>query len=120
MKNKDIAINFLSMASSGKVVEAYEKFVHKNFKHHLMYFKGDRESFMNAMLDNSKQFPNKVYQALRAIEEDNLVVVHGKVILDSRVFGVIHIFRFEERMIIESWEASQEELKDSQNENGLF
>jgi hypothetical protein len=40
--------------------------------------------------------------------------------LAPTVFGVIHIFRFEGDKIIESWEASQEELKDSPNANGLF
>ena len=38
----------------------------------------------------------------------------------GRVDEVIHIFRFEGDKIIESWEASQEALKDSPNDNGLF
>jgi hypothetical protein len=48
------------------------------------------------------------------------VTVHGKVTLIPKIYGVIHIFRFEEDKIIESWEASQEALDDSPNENGLF
>jgi hypothetical protein len=33
---------------------------------------------------------------------------------------LIHIFRFEEDLIIESWEASQEAIADMPNEYGLF
>jgi predicted ester cyclase len=47
--------------------------------------------------------------------------VHGKVALTpEQVFSVIHILRFEDDKIIESWEASQEVLKDSPNKNGAF
>ena len=58
---------------------------------------------------------------LRTLEDGDLVAVHGKVSLSpEKVYSVIHIFRFEDDKIIESWEASQEELKDSPNKNGLF
>jgi predicted SnoaL-like aldol condensation-catalyzing enzyme len=58
---------------------------------------------------------------LRVLEDGDLVAVHGKVSLspDSQ-WSVIHIFRFESDKIIESWEASQEALKDAPNENGIF
>jgi len=111
----------LSLASSGEVLKAYEQFIHPQFRHHNAYFKGDRESFLKAMEENAQQFPNKTYETLRVLEDGNLVAVHGKVVLspDSQ-WSVIHIFRFENNKIIESWEASQEVLKDSPNENGLF
>ena len=120
MKKKEIAISFLNQASSGKVREAYERFVHRDFTHHNVWFKGDRESFLKAMDENARQFPDKTYDVLRALEDGDLVTVHGKVGLAGKVYSVIHIFRFDGEKIIESWEASQEELKDSPNENGLF
>jgi len=72
------------------------------------------------MEENARQFPDKTYEVLHALEDGDLVAVHGKVVLIPKVYGVIHIFRFKGDKIIESWEASQEELKDSPNENGLF
>lgn len=121
MSKKTIAIEFLKMASSGKVKEAYDRYVHPDFKHHNAYFKGDRETLMEEMEKNFHKMPNKTYETLRALEEGDLVAVHGKV---SNVFGkdwsVIHIFRFEDDKIIEEWEASQEDIKDSQNANGVF
>jgi len=73
------------------------------------------------MEEHAQQFPNKTYESLRVLEDGNLVAMHGKVNLspDSQ-WSVIHLFRFEDDQIIESWEASQEELKDSPNEDGLF
>lgn len=121
MSKKDIAISFLRLASSGQVREAYEQFVHPEFRHHNAYFKGDRDSFLDAMEENAREFPNKTYETLRVLEDGDLVAVHGKVALspDSQ-WSVIHIFRFADDKIIEEWEASQEVLKDSPNENGIF
>lgn len=121
MNKKDIAESFLKLASSGKVREAYEKFVHLDFHHHNAYFKGDRETLLLGMEENAKKFPNKTYETLRALEDGDLVAIHGKVALSpDKQFSVIHIFRFEGDLIIEEWEAGQEVLKDSPNENGIF
>jgi predicted SnoaL-like aldol condensation-catalyzing enzyme len=120
MRKKNISISFLTLASSGKVTEAFERYIHPDFKHHLVFFKGDRESFLKAMEENVRQFPDKTYETKHALEDSDLVAVHGKVVLVPKVYGVIHIFRFKGDKIIESWEASQEELKDSPNENELF
>ncbi len=122
MTKKEKAIAFLTLASSTseKVVEAFDLFVHPSFIHHLIYFKGDRESFKTAMIENCEAFPDKRYETLHALEDGDFVSVHGKVELGDKVYGLIHLFRFEEGLIIESWEASQEELDDMPNEYGLF
>jgi predicted SnoaL-like aldol condensation-catalyzing enzyme len=121
MNKKDIATEFLKMASSGKVKEAYDNYVHQDFFHHNAYFKGDRATLLKGMEDNAKQFPDKKYETLRALQEEDLVAVHGKITLSSdKIFSVIHIFRFKDGKIIEEWEGGQELLKDSPNENGIF
>ena len=121
MSKKEAAIEFLRLASSGKVREAYDKFVSPKFRHHNPYFKGDRESLLKGMEGDVRQFPDKTYKALHALEDGDLVAVHGKVTLTpNSQSSVIHIFRFEGGKISESWEASQQVLKDSPNENGMF
>lgn len=121
MGRKEDATSFLQLASAGKVRKAYEKHIHPDFIHHNIYFKGDRESFLIAMEENAREYPNKKYQTLRTLEDGDLVAVHGRVDLSPEmVFGVIHIFRFADDKIIEAWEASQQTLKDSPNEHGLF
>src|SRR5262249_31243552 len=121
MTKKDIALAFLNMATLGKVREAYEKYVHPDFVHHNAYYKGDRETLLRGMEENAEQFPDKTYEPLRTLEDGDLVAVHGRVkgVLSSD-WSVIHIFRFREDKIIEEWEASQQTLKDSPNENGIF
>jgi predicted SnoaL-like aldol condensation-catalyzing enzyme len=121
MSKKEIAESFLKLASSGKVREAYAKHVHPQFRHHNAYFKGDRQSLLAGMEENAKQFPGKTYETLRALEDGDLVAIHGRVAFapDSQ-WSVIHIFRFEGDLIIEEWEASQEEFQESPNENGIF
>jgi len=121
MNLKEIAVSFLKLASSGEVREAYDKYIHPKFVHHNAYFKGDRESLLKGMEENAQAFPDKSFEVLRVLQDGDLVVVHGRVTMSPEsCWSVIHIFRFEKNMIAELWEASQEVLKDSPNENGLF
>ncbi|MBX6379425.1 MAG: nuclear transport factor 2 family protein [Thermoflavifilum aggregans] len=118
---KQIAASFLQLASSGKIAEAYARYIHPGFIHHNPYFKGDRASFMQAMEENARQFPEKRYEVLRTLEDGDLVAIHGKVVLsEESQWSVIHIFRFAGNQIIESWEASQQVIADSPNVNGIF
>lgn len=121
MSKKEAAESFLRLASSGKVREAFWKHVHPNFQHHNAYFKGDRETLLAGMEEDAKQFPEKTYQTLRVLEEGDLVAIHGKVTHSPESqWSVIHIFRFQDNLIIEEWEASQSLIEESPNENGIF
>ncbi len=106
MNQKEMAISFLRLASSGNVREAYETYVHPHFRHHNPYFPGDRASLLAGMEENAATFPQKEYEALGALEDGDLVA--------------IHIFRFQDNQIIEEWEASQEVPQDSPNEHSVF
>ncbi len=121
LTNKEAAIEFLKLASSKNVREGYDKYVHPDFRHHNVHFKGDRDSLLEAMEKNAMEFPDKTYTELRALEDGDLVAIHGKVegVFDA-AWSVIHIFRFKDQKIIEEWEASQENIKDSPNEQGAF
>jgi predicted SnoaL-like aldol condensation-catalyzing enzyme len=121
MSKKEIAADFLQRASSGKVREAFAAHVHPHFRHHLGFFRGNRLSYLEAVEENAREYPDKTYEVLRALEDGDLVAIHGKVTFTpEQQWSVIHIFRFEGEQIVESWEASQEDLKDFPNENGIF
>ena len=61
MSNKERAISFLRLASSGNVREAYETYVHPDFRHHNPYFPGDRASLLVAMEEKSRShFPRRI------------------------------------------------------------
>ena len=119
---KDIAVSFLQLASSGNARQAFRKYVHPQFSHHNPYFKDDRQSLLSGMEESAVQFPKKVFEVFRTLEDGDFVVVHGKVRLnpDMPEIALIHIFRFDGDLIIEEWEAAQEVPQESPNENGMF
>jgi len=123
MDRKEIAQSFLRMASSGRVADAYDKYVAKNFKHHNPYFPGDAESLKKGMEDAHKSQPNKSLEVARVIGDGDLVAVHSRVARQdpkSPEIAVVHIFRFEGDRIAELWDVGQELPKDSPNANGAF
>ena len=122
MNNKERAISFLRLASSGNVWEAYGTYVHPQFRHHNPYFPGDRAALLAGMEESALTFPKKEFEAVRALEDGDLVAVHARVRLTPSKpwIGLIYIFRFQDDQIIEEWEAGQEVPKDSPNQNGVF
>ena len=121
-RNKDAAVSFLKMASSGDVREAYAKFVGPGFKHHNPYFEGSAETLMAAMEENARDNPTKTLDVKRAIAEDDLVAVHSHVRLkpEDRGGAVVHLFRFENNRIVELWDLGQEVPEQSPNQYGMF
>jgi predicted SnoaL-like aldol condensation-catalyzing enzyme len=121
-RNKDAAVSFLKMASSGEVREAYAKFVGPGFRHHNPYFEGSAETLMAAMEENARDNPNKTLDVKRAIAEDDLVAVHSHIRLkpEDRGGAVVHLFRFENHRIVELWDLGQEVPEQSPNQYGMF
>ena len=119
---KEAAMDFLRLASSGNVREAYQKYVAPDFKHHNPYYKGDRESLLNGMEESAMSSPNKEFKMLLALQEGDLVAVHSRVVQESlpAPISVVHIFRFSENYIVELWDIIMPQPKDMVNENGLF
>jgi predicted SnoaL-like aldol condensation-catalyzing enzyme len=75
--NKDAAVSFLKLAVSGKVREAYSKFVGAGFRHHNPFFEGSAETLLAGMEENVRLNPSKVLEVKRAIAEGELVAVHS-------------------------------------------
>src|SRR5215510_4045385 len=121
-RNKDAAIAFLKLASSGKVRDAYSKFVGTGFKHHNPFFEGSAESLMAGMEENARQNPDKVLEVKRAIAEGDFVVVHSHVKQNPSDPGVavVHIFRFANGRIVELWDLGQPLQAKSPNQYGMF
>jgi len=120
--NKEAAVTFLKLAASGKVREAYSKFVGPGFRHHNPFFEGSAESLSAAMAENARQNPGKVLEVKRAIAEGELVAVQPCVKHKAGDPGaaVIHIFRFENGRIVELWDLGQTIPESSPNQYGMF
>ena len=121
-QNKDAAISFLKMASSGQVREAYSKFVGPDFKHHNPFYEGSATSLMDGMEKNARENPDKILDVKLAIAEGDLVALHSHVRQnpDDRGGAVVHLFRFENGRIAELWDLGQPIPEESPNQYGMF
>ncbi len=122
MDHKNKAVSFLTLASSGKVKEAFEEYVSKDFKHHNPFFAGTAQALQAAMEENTRQNPDKVLEVKRVIAEGDLVAVHSHVRQQPGAPGasVVHIFRFKNGRIVELWDVGQPEPEQSPNQYGMF
>jgi predicted SnoaL-like aldol condensation-catalyzing enzyme len=120
--NKDAAVTFLKLGSSGKVNEAYAKYTDIRFVHHNPYFEGSAPSLAAGMAENYRQFPEKVLEVKQVIAEGDLVVVHSHVRLKPGDLGValVHILRFADGRIVELWDVGQPVPEESPNQYGMF
>jgi predicted SnoaL-like aldol condensation-catalyzing enzyme len=119
---KDAAIEFLTLAASGKVSEAYERHVGLGFRHHNPYFRGDAAALKEAMQANVAKNPGKVLEVQRALQDGDEVAVFSRVRQHPGDLGaaVVHIFRFENDRIVELWDVGQAVPDNCVNENGMF
>jgi len=122
MTKKEIAQDFLNLASKGKSREGFNLYIGQDFKHHNVYFKGDGETLMTAMKEAAKKNPEKIFEVQRALQDGDLVAVHSRVRQTPNDPGaaVIHIFRFEADKIVELWDFGQAIPTDTVNEHGMF
>jgi len=117
----ETAVEFLKLAASGRLDEAYGH-VSANFRHHNPYFKGDAKSLKAGMAQAHAKFPSTTLIVQQVLEDGELVAVHSRVrhSADTPEIAVVHIFRFEGDQIAELWDVGIEAPKDSPNENGMF
>ncbi len=122
MTKKEMAVQFLKLAGMGSVKEAYDRFIHPDFIHHNQYFKGDRQSLMNAMEEGNKNHPNKSIDTRYVYEDGNTVITHSHVVRNpaDKDVAVVHIFRFQNDKVVELWDLGMLIEPNSPNENGAF
>ena len=122
MKKKEIAQEFLKLVAKGNARDAFGLYVDNNFKHHNAYFKGDSETIIQAMEENARMNPDKVFEIHRALGDGNFVAVHSFVKQSPSDPGsaLVHIFRFNKFKIAEIWDVGQPIPEELVNENGMF
>jgi predicted SnoaL-like aldol condensation-catalyzing enzyme len=120
--SKDIAISFLKLASSGKVHEAFSRFIGTDFRHHNPFFEGSADALMTAMQENAQQNPDKVMDLKHTVVEGEFVVVHSHVRQkpDQPGAALVHIFRIQHERIVELWDVGQAIPNESPNQYGMF
>lgn len=119
---KQIAQEFLLSSAKGNPRPYFEKYVHPEFKHHNVFFKGDADTLLLAIEENAKNNPDKTFEIKRAMQDGNLIAVHShaKLKKDDPGYALIHIFQFKEGKIIEMWDFGQAVPTETVNEHGMF
>lgn len=120
--NKQVAINFLELVTSGNIDEAYDRHVDMNGKHHNVYFPAGMKTLREAMKENQRKFPQKKFAVKHALAEGAMVVTHSHVSLEPGTpdMVVVHIFRLEKGKIVELWDVGQPIALDQPNADGAF
>jgi predicted SnoaL-like aldol condensation-catalyzing enzyme len=119
---KEVAISFLRQAASGRVREAYDQHISKDFRHHNPFFAGDAQALSAGMQESARQNPDKEMDVLHALEDGDFVAVHSHVRQKPGDRGgvVVHLFRFDGDRIAELWDVGQPVPAESVNTNGMF
>jgi predicted SnoaL-like aldol condensation-catalyzing enzyme len=119
---KELAVRFLELVVSGRIDEAYERFIDTAGKHHNPYFPAGFPALKRAMIENHARFPDKRIAVKRIIAEGDMVAAHSQVTLNpgDKNIAVVHLFRFQEGRIVELWDIGQPIEPDSPNRDGMF
>ncbi len=119
---KQAAQDFLTLVAKGEVEKAFATYVAEELHHHNPYFRGDAQSLMYAMIENSQGFPQKQVDIKHCLQDGDLVAIHSKVKLhrDDPGAALVHIFRFAAGKIVELWDIGQSTPESSPNQYGMF
>lgn len=122
LEHKQIAKQFLELVATGKIDEAYGKFVSETGKHHNPFFREGFPALQETMKENQLQFPDKQLTIKNVIAEGDMVAVHSHIVPRAGETGIvaIHLFRFQEDKIEELWDINQPIPADSPNQDGVF
>ena len=120
--NKQLAAEFLGLVVSGKIDEAYEKYVDMSGKHHNAYYAAGFAVLRDGMKENHKQFPSKQFTIKNVLSDGDFVAVHSYVVLKAGELeiAVVHLFKFANEKIVEMWDVGQRIPKDLPNKDGMF
>lgn len=120
MSNTEAAVEFLRMASSGQVREAYERYVGPTFTHHNPHVAAGADQLRQAMEQAHATDPNKALEVQRTIADGEFVWVHSRVRKEASDIAVVHIFRFADGRVAELWDIAAVLPEKSPNTVGAF
>ena len=127
-EHKNIALEYFKLISAGKYTEGL-RFFAPNCKTHNPFIAGSMENLTDAMIaaskDISAQNTEPAFAVRHVIADGDLVAVHTE-LLNSKSkpseggLRQVHLFRFEDDIIVEYWDITQQVLANMPNAKGAF
>ena len=110
------------MFNQCKPRQAIEKYAGNDYIQHNPHVADGKEAFIEYFERMAEEFPGKKTHFIRAIAENDLVVLHcHQEWPGDQDYAGIDIFRFDDNgKIVEHWDVLQVVTSDSKNNNGLF
>lgn len=122
-KNKENAKAFYDLAfNQCKPAEAVEGYVGDVYIQHNPHVPDGKQAFIDYFTRMAEDYPGKKVNFVRAIAEDNLVVLHcHQEWPDDSDYASIDIFRFDDNgKIVEHWDVLQAVPETSSHDNTMF
>lgn len=94
MTRKEIAIDFIIETATHDVDYVFNHYLTKDFKHHNVYFKGDKETLRVAMKESRKEFPERTISILHVMEDGDYISVRSHMVMKKNELEVIAIHTF--------------------------
>jgi dihydrofolate reductase/predicted SnoaL-like aldol condensation-catalyzing enzyme len=119
---KEAARQFLELVGSGRIDEAYRRYVAMEGKHHNPFIAAGFPALQAAMHASYKEFPDMRLTIQDVIAEGDMLAVHSHVVMRPHEpgYATVHWFRFQGGKIVEMWDIAQALLSESPNQDGMF
>jgi len=120
--NKQNAIAFYRTAYLGEPIKAVEKYVGVKYIQHNPAVGDGKQAFIDYFNEMARDYPGKSIEFVRAVAENDLVVLHTHQTWPNKEeYVTMDFFRFDENgKIVEHWDAIQEILSETKNGNPMY
>lgn len=94
--------------------------MHLSGIHHNIHVKSDFEHLKLAMKESHIAFPEKQFEIILAVSEEQTVAVLTKIWFNNTTYSISYFFKIQEKKIVEMWDNAIELPINIVNQKGAF